>query len=204
MDVQPLPIDGAWLVTPHRIDDDRGSFLEWYRADVLDAAVGRRLELAQANTSISRRGVLRGIHFSDVPPGQAKYVSCVRGAVLDVVVDIRVGSPTYGEWAGVRLDDAERQAVYLAEGLGHAFVALADDSVVSYLCSTPYSPGREHAVSPLDLAVGIEWPDGLELVLSEKDRSAPSLAAAAAAGLLPSHSTCQEYAERLRKAGSYT
>ena len=114
--------------------------------------------LAQANCSVSAAGVLRGIHFSDVPPGQAKYVTCVRGAALDVVVDIRVGSPTFGQWDSVLLDDVDRRQIYLAEGLGHAFMSLADDTTVVYLCSTGYAPGREHGVHPLDPAIGIEWP----------------------------------------------
>ncbi|MCZ9337371.1 dTDP-4-dehydrorhamnose 3,5-epimerase, partial [Streptomyces sp. TRM76130] len=95
-------------------------------------ATGYDLSLAQANCSVSRRGVLRGVHFSEVPPGQAKYVTCVRGAVLDVVVDLRTGSPGFGRWEAVRLDDDTRHAVFLAEGLGHAFMALSDDATVVY------------------------------------------------------------------------
>ena len=109
---------------------------------------GHDLDLAQANCSVSAAGVLRGIHFSDVPPGQAKYVTCVRGAALDVVVDIRVGSPTFGQWDSVLLDDVDRREIYLAEGLGHAFMALEDDTTIVYLCSTGYAPGREHGVRP--------------------------------------------------------
>ena len=101
---------------------------------------------------------MRGIHFADVPPGQAKYVTCVRGAVLDVVVDVRVGSPTFGRWDAVRLDDRERRALYIAEGLGHAFCALEADSTVVYLCNDVYRPGSEHGVHPLDPALGIAWP----------------------------------------------
>ena len=96
--------------------------------------------MAQANCSVSAAGVLRGLHFSELPPSQAKYVTCVSGAVFDVVVDIRVGSPTYGQWDSVRLDDRDRRSVYLSEGLAHGFMALEDDSTVMYLCSTPYAP----------------------------------------------------------------
>ena len=184
MKVRPLTIEGAWECTPVQHRDQRGTFLEWYRFDALAAAVGRPLELAQANLSTSARGVVRGIHFADVPPGQAKYVTCMSGAVLDVVVDLRVGSPTFGAWESVLLDDEERRAVYLAEGLGHAFCALTDGATVAYLCSSTYRPEHEHGVDPLDPALGITWPADPPL-LSGKDAQAPSLAGALAAGLLP-------------------
>jgi dTDP-4-dehydrorhamnose 3,5-epimerase len=133
-----------------------------------------------------------------VPPGQAKYVTCVRGAVLDVVVDIRVGSPAFGRWEAVRLDGDTRHAVFLAEGLGHAFMALTDDATVVYLCSTGYAPGREHGVNPLDPELGIAWPDGIPPVLSPKDAEAPSLAEAEQAGLLPTYAACSDHYRRLR------
>ncbi|MFE2632062.1 dTDP-4-dehydrorhamnose 3,5-epimerase, partial [Streptomyces sp. NPDC059374] len=183
--MRALGIDGAWVLEPQVFPDDRGTFHEWFRSREFRAATGRDLEPAQANCSVSRRGVLRGLHFSDVPPGQAKYVTCVRGAVLDVVVDVRVGSPTFAHWEAVRLDDSGRRAVFLAEGLGHAFMALTDDATVVYLCSTGYAPEREHGVDPLDPALGIAWPDGLTPVLSPKDAAAPSLARARVAGLQP-------------------
>ncbi|MBZ4319377.1 dTDP-4-dehydrorhamnose 3,5-epimerase [Streptomyces huiliensis] len=188
--MRPLRIEGAWTDEPTVFGDDRGSFHEWFKADAFEAATSRRLELAQANMSVSRRGVVRGVHFSDVPPGQAKYVRCVRGAVLDVVVDLRTGSPTFGEWEAVRLDDAEHRAVFLSEGLGHGFAALTDQATVVYLCSTGYAPEREHAVHPLDPALGIAWPAGAEPVLSEKDRRAPTLAEAREQGILPSYESC--------------
>ncbi|MEO3853601.1 dTDP-4-dehydrorhamnose 3,5-epimerase [Acrocarpospora sp. B8E8] len=188
--MEPLSIDGAWSYSPRIHRDPRGDFLESYRAGELESATGRRLDLAQVNFSVSRKGVLRGIHFSDVPPGQAKYVTCVAGAVLDVVVDIRVGSPTFGKWETLRLDDVTRTGVYLAEGLGHGFLALTEQAAVSYLCSTPYAPGREHGVHPLDPALGIDWPLDSGAVLSDKDRDAPTLQQARAAGLLPDYATC--------------
>jgi dTDP-4-dehydrorhamnose 3,5-epimerase len=193
-----LKISDAWEFSPRVFGDDRGAFLEWYKADVFEAAVGHRLELVQANHSISRRGVLRGIHFAAVPPGQAKYVYCPQGAVLDVVIDIRVGSPTFGEWDAVRLDDVDRRAMYLAEGLGHAFMALQDDSLVTYLCSTGYSPGREFGTDPLDPELHLPWPDDIAPVLSDKDADAPSLAQAAEQGLLPTYAQCQEHYAALR------
>ena len=190
--VRPLTIDGAFEITPQLHGDPRGVFLEWFKATTFREAVGHDLDLAQANCSVSAAGVLRGIHFSDVPPGQAKYVTCITGAVLDVVVDIRVGSPTFGRWDSVLLDDTDRRGIYLGEGLGHAFMSLADSSTVVYLCSTGYAPGREHGIHPLDPAIAIPWPttgrDGrqLERRLSERDAAAPVLSEMIEAGRLPS------------------
>jgi dTDP-4-dehydrorhamnose 3,5-epimerase len=188
---QALAVPGAFVLTPAVHADERGAFLEWYRADVVASAGGRPIPLAQANLSVSRAGVLRGLHFSQVPPGQAKYVTCVRGAVLDAVVDLRVGSPTFGTCDVVRLDDRDRRAVHLAEGLGHAFWALEDGSTVVYACSTGYDPGREHGVDPLDPALAIPWPDG-EPVLSAKDAAAPSLEQALERGILPRWEDCRQ------------
>jgi dTDP-4-dehydrorhamnose 3,5-epimerase len=199
-----LAVPGAWEITPKTFGDPRGVFLEWFKADAFAEALGHPLDLQQANCSVSAAGVLRGIHFADVPPGQAKYVTCAKGAVLDVVVDIRVGSPTFGRWDSVLLDDVDRRAIYLGEGLGHAFMSLEDDSTVLYLCSTGYSPGREHGIHPLDPEVGIEWPtvgrDGTSLtpLLSEKDLAAPSLSEAAAQGLLPTADAVEAYVTSLR------
>lgn len=199
--MEALKIEGAWAYTPQVHHDDRGSFAEAFRGAEFAADLGYRFEVAQANCSVSRHGVIRGIHFSDVPPGQAKFVTCASGSVLDVVVDLREGSSTFGEWEAVRLDGARRNAVFLAEGLGHAFMALTDDATVMYLCSTPYAPGREHGVNPLDPKIGIEWPlDGINPVLSEKDQSAPSLQQALRDGILPSHAACTAYTATMRSA----
>ncbi len=195
--MESLKIDGAWAFTPRIFGDLRGSFLEWFKDAELQADVGHSMEIAQANCSVSRRGVVRGIHFSDVPPGQAKYVTCASGAIIDVVVDIRVGSPGFGHWDAVQLDDQTRRALYIGEGLGHAFTALSEQATVLYLCSTPYAPDREHGVNPLDPAVGITWPSDIEPLLSDKDAAAPSLAEAQAAGLLPEYAECQAYVAKL-------
>ena len=200
--MEPMGIDGAWTFTPAVHRDERGCFLECFRAGELSDVLGYRPETAQANCSVSRRGVIRGVHFASVPPGQAKYVMCVSGAVLDVVVDVRADSPSYARWEAVRLDDGSRRAVFLAEGLGHAFTPLTEEATVIYLCSTPYAPGREHGVHPLDPAIGIEWPAGTEPVLSAKDTAAPTLEEARRAGLLPGYADCEAYLEGLRKAAS--
>jgi dTDP-4-dehydrorhamnose 3,5-epimerase len=191
-----LHVDGAWVFTPRIHRDRRGSFLEWFRNAELQDDLGHQLNVAQANCSVSERGVIRGIHFSDVPPGQAKYITCVSGAILDVVVDLRVGSPGYGRWATVRLDDETRCAVFAAEGLGHAFITLSDQATVLYLCSTPYAPARDRGVHPLDPDIGIAWPEGVQPILSAKDAAAPSLADARSAGLLPDYRDCLAPAAR--------
>jgi dTDP-4-dehydrorhamnose 3,5-epimerase len=181
MRVRPLSISGAWEFTPQQFGDDRGRFLEWFRASEFTEAVGEPLQLLQANCSVSAAGVLRGIHYTEDPPGQAKYVTCVRGAFFDVVVDLRPDSPTFGRWDGVLLDDVDRRAVYLSAGLGHAILSLEDESTVMYLCSLEYSPDLDHDLDAFDPALAIDWPtvgrDGAPLtyVRSGKDSAAPSL-----------------------------
>ncbi|MGW0808400.1 dTDP-4-dehydrorhamnose 3,5-epimerase family protein [Nonomuraea sp. NPDC002799] len=184
-----LSIAGSWLCTPRVHADPRGSFLEAFRA----AELPHRVDIAQVNCSVSRAGVLRGVHFAAVPPGQAKYVMCVSGSVMDVIVDVRVGSPTFGRWEAVTLDDETRGAVLIAEGLGHGFMALSEQATVVYLCSQPYNPGGEHGIHPLDPALSIGWPSGVAPLLSEKDAKAPTLEEAHLAGLLPDYRTCQEF-----------
>lgn len=180
-----LSIPGAWVFEPTRFEDDRGLFVSPYQEAAFVEATGAPLVVAQSNHSVSRRGVIRGVHYADVPPGQAKYVYCPRGALLDIVVDVRVGSPTFGAHEAVVLDAGSYRAVYLSEGLGHAFCALEDDTVASYLCSTPYAPAIERTVSPLDPALALPWPSDITPVLSDKDSGGPTLAEAAAQGLLP-------------------
>jgi dTDP-4-dehydrorhamnose 3,5-epimerase len=196
--IRELGIAGAWEIQPVQHGDQRGLFLEWFRHDLFEAEIGHPMRLAQANMSVSARGVVRGIHFADVPPGQAKYVTCVRGAVLDVVVDVRVGSPTYGRWEGVRLDDVDRRALYLSEGLGHGFCALTDDATLTYLVSETYNPSREFTVHPLDRQIGIEWPVDGEPVLSARDAAAPTLAESHDAGRLPRFEACRDHVAALR------
>jgi dTDP-4-dehydrorhamnose 3,5-epimerase len=204
MTFRELTVPGAWEITPKQHGDPRGVFLEVFQGGPLAEAIGHRFDLQQANCSVSAAGVLRGIHFADVPPGQAKYVTCTKGAVLDVVVDIRVGSPTFGQWDTVLLDDIDRRAIYLGEGLGHAFMSLEDDSTVMYLCSIGYTPGREHGIHPLDEQIAIQWPttarDGSPMTpqLSAKDLAAPTLAEAVAQDLLPHYDSVAAYLESLR------
>lgn len=189
-----LAIPGAWEVTPQLYPDSRGTFFEWFTETGFAEMTGHRLDVRQVNCSVSAAGALRGLHFAELPVSQGKYVTCVTGAVFDVVVDIRVGSPTYGRWDSVVLDNANRHSVYLSEGLAHGFLALLDNSTVMYMCSAPYAPEREHAICPTDPAIGIDWPlPNSELLLSDRDAAAPSLAETHAAGLLPTLAEAQSY-----------
>jgi len=203
LQIRPLLISGAIEFTPGQHGDERGVFLEWYRAEELGEAIGHRFAVAQANLSVSARGVIRGIHYASVPPGQAKYVTCVSGRVLDVVVDLRVGSPEFGTWDSLILDDVDRRAVYLAEGLGHGFCALTDQAAVTYLCSEPYAPDREHAVNAFDPAIGIDWGTA-DAAISDRDAGAPGLADARAAGKLPDLARCIEHGPHSGRAATTT
>lgn len=204
MRVRELEVPGAWEFTPRQFGDPRGVFLEWFKSDLFVESLGHPLDLRQANCSVSEAGVIRGVHFADVPPGQAKYVTCTKGAIIDVAVDLRVGSPTFGRWDAAVLDDVDRRALYLSEGLGHAFMALEDGSTVVYLCSTGYDPAHEHGVHPLDAEIGIEWPTSdragrpVTPKLSDKDLAAPGLSQARESGLLPTTDQVAEHIASLR------
>ena len=197
VEVKPLSIEGSWLFTPVLRPDDRGVFLESYKDSAIEPAIGHAFSLKQMNISQSRSGTVRGVHFADVPPGQAKYVQCFSGSILDIVVDIRVGSPTFGKWDAVELNDQTRQGLYISEGLGHAFCALSDDVTVGYLCSEPYAPTREHGIHPLDPDLALPWPSD-DVVLSPKDAAAPTLAQALESGLLPDYEECRTFRASLR------
>jgi dTDP-4-dehydrorhamnose 3,5-epimerase len=200
--IRELSIPDAYEITPKQLADDRGLFLEWYRFDRLEETVGHSLNLRQGNTSVSKRGSVRGIHFADIPPSQAKYVTAPYGAVLDFVVDIRVGSPTFGQWDTVLLDDKDRRAIYVAEGLGHCFVALTENATVSYLVTDVYNPTAEHGINPLDEEIALAFPaEAGELLLSPKDTDAPGLAEAAAAGLLPTWDAARAFYATLDNGG---
>jgi len=184
--MSPLAIAGAFEITTTVHGDSRGEFVEWFKAEALARATGQNFSVAQANLSLSSKGALRGIHFADVPPGQAKYITCPVGRILDYIVDIRVGSPSFGDWVSVELSAVNRNAVYLAEGLGHAFLALENHTVVTYLVSDVHRPDREHEICPLDETIGLDFPIPRELLqLSEKDKIAPGLLQAKESGLLP-------------------
>ncbi len=201
MKVRELEVAGAWEITPLIHPDTRGLFFEWVTGTGFSAFAGHRLDVRQANCSVSSAGVLRGLHFAQLPPSQAKYVTCVHGSVFDVVVDIRVGSPTFGRWDSVLLDGRNRKSVYISEGLAHGFLALQQDSTVMYMCSAEHDPAREHTIRATDPVLGIDWPlvDGLAPCLSERDAAAPTLAEVEAAGLLPTWAETQSFIDGLRR-----
>lgn len=170
----PLSIEGAWLFQSPSHGDDRGFFREWFRSSVVSETLGREFNVAQSNLSRSKKGVVRGIHFSMSPMGQAKWVTCANGAIWDVVIDIRPKSPTFKRWEAIELRAEEGKAVLISEGLGHAFLSLEDDTVISYLLTTPYSPKEEFAINAQDSEIGIDWPK-IPLRFSDKDAAALSL-----------------------------
>jgi dTDP-4-dehydrorhamnose 3,5-epimerase len=186
VEIIPLSIAGAFEIKNVVYPDARGEFVEWFRADTIKSTTRIDFSTMQANLSLSQRGTLRGIHFADVPPGQAKYVMCPTGSIHDYVVDIRVGSPTFGTWEAVNISAQDRNAILLDVGLGHAFVALEEGTTVTYLVTDHYKPQAEHAINPQDPDLGLEFPfSGDELLVSAKDREAPSFAEALSRDMLP-------------------
>lgn len=187
---RPLPIPGAVLIEAVSLADERGSFFELLRSDDLPGSGGCRPIVGQVNCSVSARGALRGIAVTGMPCGPAKVVACLAGEVLDVAVDLREGSPAFGAWHAERLGEERRAAIALPHGVGHAFMALADGTVMAYLLPSAYDSRGELRVSPLDPEIGIAWPGGISPVMSPKDAAAPRLREALAAGLLPGCPAC--------------
>lgn len=175
--ITDLPIPGAWVFAPHVHPDERGSFHEWFRFEQFTEKLGHPFVPAQANLSRSRRGVVRGLHLADLPPGQAKLVTCVAGSVTDVLVDVRRGSPTFGHHVCIPLDASNAHAVYVPTGVGHGFVATSEDAVVTYLVSEAYNPEREFEINAFDPELGIDWGVGeADAQRSAKDVAAPGIA----------------------------
>jgi dTDP-4-dehydrorhamnose 3,5-epimerase len=172
MQILPTKLNGPRLLAPVVYGDERGFFLEAYRCNVF-AELAIVDDFVQDNHSRSRRGIVRGMHYQ---PGQAKLIRCVRGAIFDVVCDIRPRSPQFGQWEGVVLDDVEHRQFYCPDGFAHGFCVLSEVADVTYKVSTYYDPELEDGFAFDDPEVGIEWPEGLELTVSERDRTAPSLA----------------------------
>ena len=186
MKLSPLGVEGAWLAESPIWKDDRGFFREWFKAEDVHRETGVDFSIQQANVSKSQRGVIRGIHYSIAPRGQAKWITCVAGSIQDVIVDIRPESRTFGRWIDVELKGDSGKAVFISKGLGHGFLAMEDDTVVTYLVSTPFSREDEFEINPLDVEIGINWRlDSTLLKISEKDQVAPSLSARLADGKLP-------------------
>jgi len=191
MPFQPMGIKGAFVFTPVRHEDSRGNFQESFKLSSLEKELGLGFQVKQVNQSTSAKGVVRGIHFADNPPGQAKYVSCLKGLIWDVVVDLRTESPTFGKWEGVKVSADNGRAVLIGEGLGHGFLSLEEGSVVSYLCSEEYNPKTERQINPLDRDLAIDFSGfgagfGIEeFLLCEQDTKAGGFTQALEEGLLP-------------------
>jgi dTDP-4-dehydrorhamnose 3,5-epimerase len=167
-------LDGLVLLAPAVHGDERGFFMETWREDAWTEH-GVPSGFVQDNHSRSRRGTVRGIHFQ-THPGQGKLVRCARGAVLDVVVDLRRGSPTFGEWESAVLDDVHGHQLWIPIGFGHGFCVLSETADFVYKCTNYYDGATEAGIRFDDPDVGIEWPDDVELLYSQRDRDAPRLA----------------------------
>jgi dTDP-4-dehydrorhamnose 3,5-epimerase len=169
----PTKLDGLVALEPAVHGDERGFFVETFSREAW-AELGVDAEFVQHNHSRSGRGILRGLHFQ-TEPGQAKLLRCARGAILDVAVDLRRGSPTYGQWEGHVLDDERHRQLFVPVGFAHGFVVLSDLADVNYLVSSYYDPATEAGIAWDDPDVGVDW-QVAEPLLSERDRTAPRLA----------------------------
>jgi dTDP-4-dehydrorhamnose 3,5-epimerase len=196
MKVTPLKIDGSWIIDLNIFEDGRGFFYESFRDDIAKKYFGREFNIKQSNTSVSKKGSIRGIHYALVPPSQAKYVQCQKGSIIDYVIDIRVGSPTFSQFVEVELSATNPQAIFIEEGLAHAFVALEDETVVTYFVSENYNQEKEKGINPFDSDLNIKWPS-INLELSEKDKLAISLKEAQAQNLLPMFDECKKFIKSL-------
>lgn len=189
MKLTPLEIKGAWIAESKVWSDDRGLFQEWFKRDEIQRVTGLDFSVQQANFSLSARGVIRGIHYSLAPYGQAKWVTCVSGSIVDVVVDLRIDSPTFKMIQYVELESGDGKAVLIGAGLGHGFFANQDNSGVAYLLNSSFNPELEYEVCPTDSDLGIKWgKNEIELsdyVMSTKDRLAPTLRDRQLEGKLP-------------------
>ena len=196
MKVTPLKIDGSWIIDLKIFEDGRGFFYESFRSEIAKKYFSREFCIKQSNTSVSKKGSVRGIHYALVPPSQAKYVQCQKGSIVDYIIDIRVGSPTFSQFVEVELSATNPQAIFIEEGLAHAFVALEDETVVTYFVSENYNPEREKGINPFDSDLNIKWPD-INLELSEKDKLAISLKEAQVQNLLPMFDECKKFIKSL-------
>ena len=196
MKAHPLKISGSWKIEFQKFEDNRGFFYESFKAEEFPKLIGRNFDIKQTNTSSSAKGSVRGIHYALVPPSQAKFVQCQRGSIKDYVIDIRIGSPTFGQFEAIDLDEGSASAIFIEEGLAHAFVALENNTVVTYYVSEKYNPEREKGINPFDKKLNVKWPD-VELILSDKDKVALSLDQAESEGLLPIFDDCKTFIKSL-------
>ena len=196
MKAHPLKISGSWKIEFQKFEDNRGFFYESFKAEDFPRLIGRNFDIKQTNTSSSAKGSVRGIHYALVPPSQAKLVQCQRGSIKDYVIDIRIGSPTFGQFEAIDLDEKSANAIFIEEGLAHAFVALENNTIVTYYVSEKYNPEREKGINPFDKTLNILWPE-IDLILSEKDKAAISLEQAKSQGILTTYDECKKFIKSL-------
>ena len=196
MKAHPLKISGSWKIEFQKFEDNRGFFYESFKAEEFPRLIGRNFDIKQTNTSSSAKGSVRGVHYALVPPSQAKLVQCQRGSIKDYVIDIRIGSPTFGQFEAIDLDEKSANAIFIEEGLAHAFVALENKTIVTYYVSEKYNPEREKGINPFDKTLNILWPE-IDLILSEKDKAAISLEQATDQGILTTYDECKKFIKSL-------
>jgi len=186
MTLQELSISGAYVATHRVFPDERGLFREWFKAEEL-VTIDKSFSVQQANYSKSKQSVIRGIHYSLAPQGQAKVVTCASGQIVDVMVDLRVGSPTYLKVEYLELSEDSGRVIFIPTGVGHGFFVKSESAAVVYLTSSGYAPEYEKAISPTDPELGISWtiPVGEFAIVSKADTEAPTLAQARESGDLP-------------------
>lgn len=189
MKIQPLGIDGCFLINHDVFPDERGLFREWFKASALEN-IGIEFEIAQANFSVSKKGVIRGLHYSLAPEGQSKLVTCVQGGILDHLVDIRVGSPTYLEKVCIELESDGGYSVLIASGVAHGFSVPRETSAISYLTTSEFSSSFEKGIDPLDANLNIDWrlPASTGNIISRADSDARDFEFALHNDLLPMYS----------------
>lgn len=176
MQVIKTALEGVLIIEPRIFKDTRGYFFESYNKKAFDEAIGRKVDFVQDNESMSSRGVMRGLHFQRPPYTQAKLVRCVRGRVLDVAVDLRKGSPTYGRHVAVELSEDNHRQFFVPRGFAHGFAVLSDVAVFQYKCDNYYAPEADGGISIADESLGIDWQlDPSEALLSDKDMKHPLL-----------------------------
>jgi len=189
MELTPLGIEGAWLAESPVWNDDRGFFREWFKHEEILSKTQINFSVRQANLSKSIRAVVRGIHYSLAPEGQAKWVSCAAGSIIDVIVDLRPNSPTFQKIEYVALNENDGKSVLIGTGLGHGFISVGETNVISYLLSSSYSPKHEFGINPMDPDLKINWhselPVDSELIISSKDLLSSSLQEQKLKGQLP-------------------
>ena len=187
MEFTPLGIEGAWLAKSPVWEDNRGHFSEWFKREEILLKTGIDFSVQQSNVSLSNRGVIRGIHYSLAPEGQAKWVICSRGAIIDYIVDLRTNSPTFKSFKSAQLRESDGNAILISAGLGHGFLSLEDSSQITYLLSSEFSAEHEFGINPFDLDLNIDWKKycSTEFILSKKDKEAPTIQELLYTSLLP-------------------